>query len=197
MPSPTELRQPLTLSDKRPGCDRDADIDERVSALIRRNDAGRKNRSIAASQWRWGRCHRHRRSSLRPGIRFTSLIRKGQVGSILNEVDATQSMHCKSWPSRKAASACRSSSGATSFTAFARSFQFRSAQAASWNPELVEQAAAVAAREARSVGIHWTFAPMVDIARDPRWGRIAESLGEDPAPGERAVRRHGAWFSRR
>ena len=53
-------------------------------------------------------------------------------------------------------------------------------QAASWNPELVEQAAAIAAREARSVGVHWTFAPMVDIARDPRWGRIAESLGEDP-----------------
>ncbi|HVT26414.1 MAG TPA: glycoside hydrolase family 3 N-terminal domain-containing protein, partial [Lacipirellulaceae bacterium] len=53
-------------------------------------------------------------------------------------------------------------------------------QAASWNPELVEKAAAVAAREARSVGVDWTFAPMVDIARDPRWGRIAESLGEDP-----------------
>src|SRR6201999_3932519 len=53
-------------------------------------------------------------------------------------------------------------------------------QAASWNPALVGEAAAIAAREARSSGIHWTFAPMVDIARDPRWGRIAESLGEDP-----------------
>jgi beta-glucosidase len=45
---------------------------------------------------------------------------------------------------------------------------------------LVEQGAAVAAREARSVGVHWTFAPLVDIARDPRWGRIAEGFGEDP-----------------
>ena len=53
-------------------------------------------------------------------------------------------------------------------------------QAAAWDPELVEQAAAVAAREAAAEGIHWTFAPMLDIARDPRWGRIAESLGEDP-----------------
>src|SRR5690606_31410075 len=53
-------------------------------------------------------------------------------------------------------------------------------QAASWNPELIEAASAIAAREARAVGIHWTFAPMVDIARDPRWGRIAESPGEDP-----------------
>jgi len=53
-------------------------------------------------------------------------------------------------------------------------------QAASWNPELVERAAAVAAHEAAGAGIHWTFAPMIDISRDPRWGRIAESLGEDP-----------------
>lgn len=53
-------------------------------------------------------------------------------------------------------------------------------QAASWNPELIEQAAAVAAEEARGQGINWTFAPMVDVGRDPRWGRIAETLGEDP-----------------
>ncbi len=53
-------------------------------------------------------------------------------------------------------------------------------QAASWDPELVGQAARIAGREAASVGIHWTFAPMLDISRDPRWGRIAESPGEDP-----------------
>jgi len=53
-------------------------------------------------------------------------------------------------------------------------------QAASWNAELVQQAARTAAREASALGIHWTFAPMVDIARDPRWGRIAEGFGEDP-----------------
>lgn len=53
-------------------------------------------------------------------------------------------------------------------------------QAASWDPQLVEQAARMAAREATSEGIKWTFAPMIDIARDPRWGRIAESPGEDP-----------------
>ncbi|MEM6329360.1 MAG: glycoside hydrolase family 3 N-terminal domain-containing protein [Planctomycetota bacterium] len=53
-------------------------------------------------------------------------------------------------------------------------------QAATWNPELVEQAARVAALESRSEGINWTFAPMVDICRDARWGRIAETLGEDP-----------------
>lgn len=53
-------------------------------------------------------------------------------------------------------------------------------QAASWDPELVRQAARIAARETAAAGIHWTFSPMMDIARDPRWGRIAEGFGEDP-----------------
>jgi beta-glucosidase len=57
------------------------------------------------------------------------------------------------------------------------------AMAASWDPEAIERGQAVAAREARAVGIHWTFAPMVDIARDPRWGRIVEGAGEDPFLG--------------
>ena len=54
------------------------------------------------------------------------------------------------------------------------------AMAASWDPETIERGQVVAAREARAVGIHWAFAPMVDIARDPRWGRIIEGAGEDP-----------------
>lgn len=53
-------------------------------------------------------------------------------------------------------------------------------QAATWNPELVEKGARVAAVEASSMGIRWTFAPMIDISRDSRWGRITESFGEDP-----------------
>jgi beta-glucosidase len=54
------------------------------------------------------------------------------------------------------------------------------AMAASWDPETAERAQAVAAREARAVGLHWTFAPVADIARDARWGRIVEGAGEDP-----------------
>ena len=53
-------------------------------------------------------------------------------------------------------------------------------QSASWDPDLIEQAARIAAHEAFADGIRWTFAPMVDITRDPRWGRVAEGLGEDP-----------------
>lgn len=54
------------------------------------------------------------------------------------------------------------------------------AQAASFDPALIEQAAAIAAQEASADGIKWTFAPMLDVARDPRWGRVSEGNGEDP-----------------
>ncbi|HWU30010.1 MAG TPA: glycoside hydrolase family 3 N-terminal domain-containing protein [Microbacterium sp.] len=54
------------------------------------------------------------------------------------------------------------------------------ALAATWSEQTVEAAQAAAAREARAAGVHWTFAPMIDIARDPRWGRIIEGAGEDP-----------------
>ncbi len=54
------------------------------------------------------------------------------------------------------------------------------AMASSFNPDLLEEGSRMAAREASADGQHWTFAPMIDITRDPRWGRIAETLGEDP-----------------
>jgi beta-glucosidase len=64
------------------------------------------------------------------------------------------------------------------------------AMAASWDPKLIEKAQSVAAREARAVGINWTFAPMVDITRDPRWGRIVEGAGEDPYLGAVMAQAH-------
>lgn len=54
------------------------------------------------------------------------------------------------------------------------------AQACSWNPALVRKACSVSAREARMSGVDWTFSPMIDVARDPRWGRVSEGYGEDP-----------------
>ncbi|WP_308467306.1 glycoside hydrolase family 3 N-terminal domain-containing protein [Rathayibacter soli] len=68
------------------------------------------------------------------------------------------------------------------------------AQAASWDPETIAAGEAVAAREARAVGIHWSFAPMVDIARDPRWGRIVEGAGEDPYLGSAVAAAHVRGF---
>lgn len=54
------------------------------------------------------------------------------------------------------------------------------AESCSWDMDLIEKSARVAAEEATASGIQWTFAPMVDIARDPRWGRVMEGSGEDP-----------------
>ena len=57
-----------------------------------------------------------------------------------------------------------------------------------WNPDLIERSARIAAEEASADGVNWTFSPMVDIARDPRWGRIAEGAGEDPYLGAQIAR---------
>jgi len=57
------------------------------------------------------------------------------------------------------------------------------AMASSWDPSIPERAQAIAAKEARAAGLHWTFGPMLDIARDARWGRIVEGAGEDPCLG--------------
>ena len=59
-------------------------------------------------------------------------------------------------------------------------YQISLGQACSWNPALVERMCAHSAREARRSGVDWTFSPMIDVARDPRWGRVAEGYGEDP-----------------
>src|SRR5882762_8147500 len=71
------------------------------------------------------------------------------------------------------------------------------AMASSWDPKLVEQAQAVAAQEARAAGIQWTFAPMVDIARDARWGRMVEGAGEDPYLGAAMARAQVLGFQGR
>src|SRR5438045_2206112 len=62
------------------------------------------------------------------------------------------------------------------------------AEACSWDMNAIEQSARIAATEASAAGIHWTFAPMVDIARDPRWGRIMEGAGEDPYLGSQIAK---------
>ena len=71
------------------------------------------------------------------------------------------------------------------------------ALASSWDPAAVERAAAVSAAEASAAGVRWTFAPMVDIARDPRWGRIVEGAGEDPYLGSAMARAQVLGFQGR
>ena len=70
-----------------------------------------------------------------------------------------------------------------SFMDTALFFLFRLGLSCSWDTDLIEKSAAIAAKEATADGLNWAFSPMVDIARDPRWGRIAEGNGEDPYLG--------------
>ncbi len=108
------------------------------------------------------------------------LIRAGQLGSILNEVNISTINAMQRVAVEESRLGVPLVIGRDVIHGYRTIFPIPLGQAASWHPELVEAAAVVTAREARSMGVHWTFAPMVDIARDPRWGRIAESLGEDP-----------------
>ena len=77
--------------------------------------------------------------------------------------------------------------GADTIHGYRTTFPIPLALAAAWDSDLVERTQTVAARETRAVGVEWIFAPMCDLARDPRWGRVAETFGEDPYLGARLV----------
>lgn len=107
-------------------------------------------------------------------------IRNGQIGSVLNEVNVEEVNELQRIAVQESRLGIPLLMGRDVIHGFKTIFPIPLGQAASWNPAIVEQGAAIAATEAASTGVNWTFAPMIDITRDPRWGRIAESLGEDP-----------------
>lgn len=107
-------------------------------------------------------------------------IREGRVGSVLNEVNVEEINELQRIAADESRLGIPLLLGRDVIHGFKTIFPIPLGQAASWDPSVVERGAAIAAVEAASVGVNWTFAPMIDIARDPRWGRIAESLGEDP-----------------
>ena len=106
-------------------------------------------------------------------------LRGGSVGSILNEVDPVIVNKLQKEAVENSRLGIPVIFARDVIHGFKTIFPIPLGQAATWNPELVKEGAHVAAVEASSVGIRWTFSPMVDVSRDPRWGRIAESFGED------------------
>ena len=111
---------------------------------------------------------------------------------------ARRSPGCRSSPSRQRALVCRSSSQWTRCTGSGRSFPFRSPRRAPSTPISGSAPRAPRRCEAAADGVDLTFAPMLDVARDPRWGRIVESPGEDPCvPPPSPPRRSGASRARR
>lgn len=109
-----------------------------------------------------------------------SKVESGSVGCILNELDANTINAIQKVAVEKSRLHIPIIFARDVIHGFKTIFPIPLGQAASWNPQIAEAGARVAALESSSVGIRWTFAPMMDVARDPRWGRIAESCGEDP-----------------
>lgn len=107
-------------------------------------------------------------------------LRAGRIGSVINQVDVATVNELQRIAVEESRLGIPLLVGRDVIHGFKTVMPIPLGQAASWNPELVTQGAAVAGREAATTGVNWTFAPMVDISRDSRWGRIAESLGEDP-----------------
>lgn len=111
------------------------------------------------------------------------LIRKGLLGSTLNVRGAKNTNHVQRVAMNESRLKIPVLFGFDVIHGYRTIFPIPLAEASSWDPSLAERSAAVAAQEANNVGLRWTFAPMVDIARDPRWGRITEGAGEDPFLG--------------
>jgi len=110
-------------------------------------------------------------------------LRRGEAGSLLFVTDPAETNRLQKLAVEGSRFGIPALFGFDVIHGFRTIFPVPIAMAASWDPATIELGQSVAAREARSVGIHWTFAPMVDIARDPRWGRMIEGAGEDPYLG--------------
>ena len=115
-----------------------------------------------------------------PSKQVDDALAKGQLGSLLFVTDPARINSLQRIAVEKSRLHIPLIFGFDVIHGFRTIFPVPIAMAASWDPSMVSAAQAIAAKEASSVGINWTFAPMVDIARDPRWGRIVEGAGEDP-----------------
>ena len=111
---------------------------------------------------------------------LATAIRAGKVGSVLNEVNLDTVNELQRIALTESRLGIPLLIGRDVIHGFKTILPIPLGQAASWSPELVKKGARIAALESSTSGVNWTFAPMIDISRDPRWGRIAESLGEDP-----------------
>ncbi|PWU08981.1 MAG: glycosyl hydrolase [Terriglobia bacterium] len=145
-------------------------VEDRVTALLSRMTLDEKIGQMSQS------------TSIRTPLseQFKAEIRAGRWGSFLNAGSVTDRAEAQRIAMKESRLGIPLLFARDVIHGYKTIFPIPLGQAASWNPELIEEAARQAAREATAEGIRWTFAPMLDIARDPRWGRVAESLGEDP-----------------
>jgi beta-glucosidase len=114
---------------------------------------------------------------------YEDMLAKGEIGALFNIVTAKETNAFQRIAVEKSRLHIPVIFGLDIIHGFRTEFPIPLAISATWDPLLAERAARVAAREASATGIRWTFSPMIDISRDPRWGRMAEGSGEDPYLG--------------
>jgi beta-glucosidase len=114
---------------------------------------------------------------------YNEMIARGEIGALLNVVDPHEINEYQRIAMEKSRLHIPLLFGLDVIHGFKTEFPIPLGLASTWDPALVEKVSRVAAMEASADGIRWTFSPMVDIARDARWGRIAEGAGEDPFLG--------------
>lgn len=118
-----------------------------------------------------------------PGPKPEDVVRQGMAGSVLWVNDTRRFNQLQKIAVEESPSKIPLLFALDVIHGYRTIFPVPLAMAASWDPRVAEKSQAVAAHEARAAGLHWTFGPMVDIARDARWGRIVEGAGEDPCLG--------------
>lgn len=153
---------------------RPANVEERVNALLSQMTLAEK---LGQLQQLDGEANGNFRAE------HLELIRKGLLGSTLNVRGAQRTNQVQRVAMNESRLKIPVLFGFDVIHGYRTIFPIPVAEAASWDPSLAERSAAVAAQESNKSGVRWTFAPMVDIARDPRWGRITEGAGEDPFLG--------------
>lgn len=167
----------LLLSPSAPAQDRpsDAAVDRFVTDLLGKMTPAEKigqMEQAAGQPW------------MTPPEKANELVRKGEVGSFLFTTDPARINELQHIAMTESRLHIPLLFGYDVIHGFRTIFPVPLAMASSWDAALVTESQAMAAKEARLAGVHWAFAPMVDIARDARWGRIMESAGEDPYLGE-------------
>src|SRR5205085_4304217 len=156
-----------------------ADIERRINALVARMTLAEK---LGQLQILDGEAN----GNFRPEHR--ELVRKGLLGSTLNVRGAERTNELQRVAMNESRLKIPVLFGFDVIHGYRTIFPVPLGEASSWDPVVAERSASVAAAEARAAGVAWTFAPMVDIARDARWGRIIEGAGEDPFLGAAMAR---------
>jgi len=149
------------------------DVAERVETLLGRMSLEEKIGQLAQISG----------ADFMPGPKAEEIIRKGRAGSVLWLNDTKRFNELQKIAVEESPSGIPLLFALDVIHGYRTIFPVPLAMASSWDLAMAERAQAVAAREARAAGLHWTFGPMVDIARDARWGRIVEGAGEDPYLG--------------